>query len=94
MKSFIYFDYLILKGDEWERVSDVGSEKKERHSDSASETSDTGTISNIDNGKKKESENKGKINKSKGSSKKSEQKKGKEQEKSNDVSFKNKVFDL
>jgi hypothetical protein len=49
MKSFIYFDYLILKGDEWERVSDVGSEKKERHSDSASETSDTGTISNIDN---------------------------------------------
>lgn len=72
------------ESDEWERVSDVGSEKKERHSDSASETSDTGTISNIDNGKKKESENKGKINKSKGSSKRSEQKKGKEQEKSND----------
>ena len=84
-EKFIFL--FTLQGDEWDRVSDVGSEKKDRHSDSASEASDTGTISNVKSENKTEGDNKGKANKNKNSSKKLENKIEKEKEKSNDVIF-------
>ena len=68
-------------------MSDVGSEKKDRHSDSAGEASDTGTISNVKSERNSESDNKGKANKNKNSSIKAENKKEKEQKKSNDVNI-------